>query len=66
MLHGSETWCLKQGEMVILRRTERAMCEVLLRDRKGSTELMLMLGLNETIDQLAMANCVHWDGDVLR
>ena len=25
-----------------------------------------MLGLNETIDQLAMANNVHWYGHVLR
>ena len=25
-----------------------------------------MLGLNETIDQLAMANGVHWYGHVLR
>ena len=27
---------------------------------------MSMLGLNETIDQLAMANCVRWHGHVLR
>ena len=27
---------------------------------------MLMLGLNETIDQLAMANSVHWYCHVLR
>ena len=26
----------------------------------------MMLGLNETIDQLAMANSVHWYGHVLR
>ena len=25
MLYGSETWCLREGEMAILRRTERAM-----------------------------------------
>ena len=29
-------------------------------------DLMLVLGLSETIDQLAMANSVHWDGNVLR
>ena len=32
MLHGSETWCLRENEMEILRRTEkaimRAMCIV--------------------------------------
>ena len=27
---------------------------------------MFMLGLNEAIDQLAMANSVHWYGHVLR
>ena len=25
MLYGSETWCLRETEMAILRRTERAM-----------------------------------------
>ena len=33
---------------------------------KRSTDLMFMLGLKETIDQLAMANSVHWYGHVLR
>ena len=27
---------------------------------------MFMLSLNETIDQLDMANCVHWYGYVLK
>ena len=44
----------------------RAMCEVQLKDRKQSTDLMFMLGLKETIDQLAMANSVPWNGHVLR
>ena len=44
----------------------RAMCGVQLKDGKGSTDLVLMLGLNETIDQLAMANSVCWYGYVLR
>ena len=29
-------------------------------------DLVLILGLNETMDLLAMANGVHWYGDVLR
>ena len=37
-----------------------------LKDRKGSWDLMLMLGLSETIDQLAMANSVRWYGHVSR
>ena len=54
----------------ILRRTERsmvrAMCGLQLKDRKRSMDLMLMLGLNQTIDQLAMANIVWCYGHVLR
>ena len=68
--HGREAWCLKEREMEILQRTERSMvrkmCGVQLKDRKGSTVLMLMLGLNETMYQMAMANSVHWYGHVLR
>ena len=56
--------------MGILQRTERsivrAVCGVQLKDRKRSKDFMLMLGMNETIDQLAMANSVHWYGHVLR
>ena len=42
----------------------RAMCGVQLKDKKRSKDLML--GLNETIHQLAMANSVHLNGHVLR
>ena len=44
----------------------RAMCGVQLKARKRSTNLMLILGLNETIDQLVMASCFHCYGHVLR
>ena len=44
----------------------RAMCGVQLKDIKRSTDLMFMLGFNETMDQLIMANSVHWYGHVLR
>ena len=51
MLCGRETWCLTESEMRILRGTERsmvrAMCGVQLKDRKKSTDFMLMLVLNE-------------------
>ena len=33
---------------------------------KKANNLMLMLGLKETIDQLAIANSVRWYGQVLR
>ena len=56
------------------KSTVRAMCGVQLKDRKRSTDVMLMLGLNETTDQLAIANSIRWyghplsreDGHVLR
>ena len=44
----------------------RAMCGVQLKDRKRSTDSMFMLGLKETIGQLAIANSVCWYGQVLR
>ena len=70
MLYGSEAWCLKESEMGILRRAERsivrAISRVQLKDRKRSKDLMLVLGLSETTDQLAMANSVCWYGHVLR
>ena len=43
----------------------RAMCGVQLKDRKISTDLMFILGLNENIDQLTMAKSVRWYGHVL-
>ena len=42
------------------------MCGVSLKDRIICMDLMFMLGLKETIDQLAMANSVHWYGHVSR
>ena len=70
MLYGSETWSLGQNEIGILQRTERAVaisiCGVKLMDKKSSKDLMQMLDLNETIDQLEKANSVRWYGHVLR
>ena len=42
----------------------RAMCGPQLKDRKRSNDLMVPL--NESMDQLAMANSVCWYGHVLR
>ena len=36
----------------------RVMCGVQLKDWKRATDWMFIFGLNETIDQLAMANSV--------
>ena len=70
MLYGSETWCLTETEMAILRRTERAtvrsMCGLKLMDRKNMEDLMEMLGLKETMDAKAKANGVRCYGHVIR
>jgi len=64
VLHGSETWCLRENEMEIFRRTERAMvremCGAKLMEKKRMEDLMEMLGLKET------ANRVRWYRHVLR
>ena len=61
MLYGSETLCLRESEMTILRRTERAMVRALC-----VAKLMEMLGLKETAVQMAKANGVRWYGHMLR
>ena len=70
MLCGSETWCLRENEMAILRRTERAMvremCGAKLMEKKRTEDLMEMSGLKETVAQMAKANGVRWYGHVLR
>ena len=69
MLYGSETWCLRESEMGILRRTERAtvmsMSRVKLIDRKNMEGLMETLDLKETLDRMAKANGVRWYGHVI-
>ena len=70
MLYASETWCLRENEMAILRRTERAivraMCGAKLMEKKRTEDLMEMLGLKETVVQMAKANGVRWYAHVLR
>ena len=70
MLYGSETWCLRESELAILRRTERAMmrsmCGVKLVDRKKIEDLMEMLGFKETLNRMAKANGIRWYGHVIR
>ena len=69
MHYASETWCLGQNERWILQRIESAMvrtiCGVNLMDKLSTKDLMQMMDLNETIDQLARANSVHLYGHVL-
>ena len=44
----------------------RTMRGVQLKDRKISTDMMLMFGLKETMDHLAMTNSVRWYCHVLK
>ena len=71
MLYGSEAWCLRENEiMAILRRTERAMvramCAAKLVEKMRTEDLMEMLGLKETVVQMAKTNGVRWHEYVLR
>ena len=51
---------LRENEMAILRRTERAMvramCGAKLMEKKRTEDLMEILGLKETAVQMAKAN----------
>ena len=67
ILYGREAWCLKENFMKDRERsTARAIHGLQHSDRKKSKDLILMFSLNKAIDQLAMANTVHWYGHVLR
>ena len=63
MLYGNETWCFRENEMSVLRRTERAMvrsmCGAKLMEKKRTEDLMEMLGLKETVVQMAKTNGVR-------
>ena len=70
MLYGSSTWCRRKNEMAILKRSEkamiRAMCGVILIEKRSSQELINLLGLEKTLDGLASANEMRWYGRILR
>ena len=66
ILHGNETWCLREREVKLLRTERamiRAMCGVKLIDQKNTKELIQMLGV--TVSMLRAA-AVRWYGHVLR
>ena len=59
MLYGSAMWCLRENEMAILRRTEKAMMiamyGVKMIEKRRSHKLMSLLGLKNTLDGLVSA-----------
>ena len=65
MLYGSETWCLRENKMEILRR-ERVLVTAKLMEKKRTGDLMEMLGLKETVVQIAKMNGVRLVRHVLR
>ena len=44
----------------------KTICGIQLKDIKRADDLMLVLVLRSTLDQLATVNIVHWHGHVLR
>ena len=64
MLYRNKTQCLRENEMAILRRTEkammRAMCKVKVIEKRTSQELMSLLRVKDTLDGLA--GRVEYDG----
>ena len=61
---------MRENEMAILRRTERAMvramCSAKLMEKKRTEDLMEILQFKETVVQMAKANGMRWYGHVLR
>ena len=70
MLCGSETWCLRENEVIILRKTKRAMvrsmCGVKLVDGKNTEDLIDENARLEGNFKMAQANGVRWYGQVVR
>ena len=64
MLYDSETRCLWEKELAILKRTEkeviRAFLGVKLVEKRSNQELMDLLDLEETLDRIAKANGTRW------
>ena len=65
MYYGSETWCLGQNEVELLKKVE-SICGVKLIEKKSTKHQIQMLDLDEAIGQLARTNSVRWHGHVLR
>ena len=70
MIYGNKTWCLRENEVVIWRRTERSMVKAMygvkLVNKRNTQELMDMLVLKEAADNLERVNGMRWYGHVLR
>ena len=69
MSYKSETWCLKENEVALLRKVKKSMvqvmCSVKLVHKRNTEELIDMLGLKKPADKLERANGIWWYGHVL-
>ena len=69
MLYASETWALREEDLVRLERNDmrmiRWMCGVSLRDRKSSEELRQRLGV-ESIRECVRKGRLRWFGHIER
>ena len=69
ILHGCETWAVKEDDIMRLERADRAMirwiCGVSFRDRVSSSELRSWFGLR-SIDDLMRDKRLRWYGHVER
>ena len=70
MTYGSETWVVRYVEESMLRRAEkrmlRMMCGVQLADGVNTKELMVRLGLDNTIVEMVRQGSLRWLGHVVR
>ena len=70
MTYGSETWVVRLVEESILRRVEkqmlRIMCGVQLADGLSTKELMVRLGLDNTIVEMLGQGSLRWLGHVVK
>ena len=70
MTFGSETWVVRSVEESILRRAEkrmlRMMCGVQLADGVNTKELMVRLGLDNTIIDMVRHGSLRWLRHVVR
>ena len=70
MTYGSKTWVVRSVEESMLRRAEkwmlRMMCGVQLADGVNIKELMVRLGLDNTIFEMVRQGSLRWLGHVVR
>ena len=64
ILYGREAWCLI--DRWLFYKGQKDPWSEQCVEYSSKTDLMLMMGLSETIDQLDMANSFCWYGHVLR